>query len=162
MSETGNEHFRTEDKKDIDKFFDDQKYIHYIGMISPPRPGVALCLTELEHTHYPPGSPKNDNFLLRILKWSEMVWVVVSIPISDKHLMEEVASKCGLRIANGVPTILSSSGDEQFPVNNERVFTLENKSGHPAYHNDPQVDKTIKEAELSEIEKIDNNWKSRN
>ena len=62
-----------------------------------------------------------------------MVWAIVSIPISDRSLMERVATANGLRIADGVPTIYSTSGIDTFPLWSERVLTLENVRGHKVY-----------------------------
>lgn len=54
--------------------------------------------------------------------------------------MERAAAANGLRIANGVPHMVSGDGKgnakvSHFPVENERIFTLENIPGHPVYKN---------------------------
>lgn len=150
----GDEWHREESDEELKKFGDDPRYIHFAGMIGPPRPGVVECLMELEHTYYKPGTLKNDDLFLRIIKWDGITWALVSIPIGERHWMEKVADKCGLRIADGVPTMLTGSGAERFPIDNERVFTLENKTGHPIYHNDPAIEEIIREAEGERVEKI--------
>lgn len=162
MNERNNDPCRSESDEELQKFADDPKFIHFAGIINPPKPGVQACITELEYTYYIPGTPKNDDFFLRIINWSGMHWVLVSIPISERHLMEKVASENGLRIVDGVPSMFSGSNMEQFPINNERVFTLENKKGHPIYYNNSDINETLKDAENGRIEQIEKNWQSRN
>jgi hypothetical protein len=124
-----------EPDEDLRVFIDDPHFIHYLGMLIPPRPGVADCISLLENTYFKPGTTRNDLFVMRIIEWEELTWVMVSIPISDKGLMEKAAQVSGLRVADGVPTMLQGGGVSHFPVSNERVFTLENCSGHPVYQN---------------------------
>lgn len=143
-----------------DHFFEDPKYIHFVGMVSPPRPGVQMCFIELEHTYYKPGTKKNDDFMIMMIKWQNMMWAIVSIPAEERYLMEEVANRCGLKIINSVPAILSKNGIEYFPISNERVFYFENKRGHPIYHNDPEINRILEEAEAREIEKIMDKFES--
>ena len=123
-----------ESDEDLQRFFAIPSFIHYVGMLNPPRPGVADCFQTLEFNYFKPGTPRNHVFVLRVIEWQEVVWGVVSIPIQEKHLMEKTAQVNRLRVANGVPTMLTSDGIHQFPVSNERVFTLENIPGHPVYH----------------------------
>ena len=58
---------------------------------------------------------------------------MVSIPFCEKHLMEAVATACRLRVANGVPHVLSAGGIKSFPFATENVFTMENIPGHLVY-----------------------------
>lgn len=146
--------YRTEEREKLKKITEDPKLIHFVGMIMPARPGIQLCLTELEYKYYVPGTKRNDDFQLRIMEWSEIVWAIATIPIDDRHLMERVAGKCGLRIADGVPTMMTGNGIEQFPLNGDRVFSLENKSGHPIYHNSQEISDVVKKAEEDNVDKI--------
>ncbi|MCU0679620.1 MAG: hypothetical protein MUC28_04225, partial [Planctomycetes bacterium] len=120
-----------ENADQLREFLKNDFFIHYVGMLMPPRPGVGECVSLLEHTHYKPGTPRNELFIMRIVNWAAMVWTIVSIPIREKSFMEKIVDECGLRIAKGVPTLFSHEGFERFPADNERVFTLENKAGHP-------------------------------
>ena len=122
-----------ESPTDYQRFFADPSFIHYAGMLNPPRPGVLDCVQMLENIHYKPGSDRNHLFLLRLLDWQDILWTIVSIPIAEKANMERVAQVNGLRIANGVPTMFADGGIHSFPVSNDRVFTLENIHGHPVY-----------------------------
>ncbi len=124
-----------ESPPDYQRFFASPGFIHYTGMLNPPRPGVEDCIQMLEQSYYKPGTDRNHLFIMRVLEWQDMLWVIVSIPIGEKAHMERVAQVNGLRVANGVPTMLSGDGVHRFPVSNDRVFTLENISGHPVYTN---------------------------
>lgn len=152
-----NEGTIAEDEKQFKEFMENEFFIHYVGMISPPRPGVHECTSMLEHKHYKPGTERNELFILRMMKWADFFWLIISIPIKEKMFMEEVANECGLRIANGVPTVFGPGGIEKFPVSNERVFTLENKAGHPVYRNDPAVNKAMQESENLDTDKAKKN-----
>lgn len=112
-------------------FFQRPELIHFVGLAQ--RPGVVDCITTLEHAHYEPETARNALFTLRYLPWENMPWFIVSIPIEERAYMDRVAAAHGLRIADGVPTLLCSEGTIHFPVSNERVFTLENVPGHPVY-----------------------------
>lgn len=125
---------RAESDENLQKFVGDPQLIHYAGMLNPPRPGVQDCFQMLEFTHFKPGTSRNEFYHLRVFEWEGILWGVVSIPIVEKHLMESVAQANRLRVANGIPTMLSGKEMTQFPISNERVFTLENISGHPVYH----------------------------
>jgi hypothetical protein len=111
----------------------DPKWIHFAALIQ--RPGVGACAETLEHAHYKPGTPANDLFNLRLIPFGGFPWALISIPLEDRPKMERAAAASGLRVANGVPTMIGPEGVTRFPVDNERIFTLENVSGHPVYKN---------------------------
>lgn len=122
-----------ESENDLKTFMNDPYFIHYVGMLIPPRPGFDDCVQQLEFSYFKPGTKRNDLFHLRVISWEDIVWGVVSIPISEKRLMETVAAACRLRVANGVPCVISADGFKSFPFENSRMFTLENIPGHPVY-----------------------------
>ncbi len=123
----------TESEEDSRVFFSDPHYIHYIGMMRPLRPGVNDCFEMLEHTHFTPGTPRNDLFHLRIVNWMEVMWGIVSIPIAEKELMERVAQINRLRAVRGSPVIIDGTGPRMFPFDSANMFVLENIAGHPIY-----------------------------
>ena len=119
------------------EWFKDPKNIHYICMTVPPRPGCHLFCTILEYKFYPPNTDKNKEFILQIIKWKvdgmEMIYTIVSIPEKEKAYAEAVAKMVGMRIANGVPTMLGGGKPHFFPINVPNAFTIENEPGHPIY-----------------------------
>lgn len=106
----------------LQAFVADPNWVHFVGALV--REQLGAVFTELENAHYPPGTPKNDLFHLRIMNWEEMQWVMVSIPAADKGLMEAAAAKHGMRVADGVPILVSAEGIKRFPADNDRVFHL--------------------------------------
>lgn len=152
---------KEETEEDTELFFKNSNFVHFVGMIAPPRPGVRLCITKLEHEHYPPGSDLNNDFFMRLRKWEDILWAIVSIPKNDIEIMQNVAKETGLKIADGLPCIISSGKMKRFPIKNSKnVFTLENSTDHPIHKRKiafKDIPKTIKEMEIEEdieIEKI--------
>jgi hypothetical protein len=126
---------------DLKVFIADPYFIHYLGMLSPPRPGVLDCVQLLEYTYFPPWTERNALFHARVIEWQDIMWSMISIPIGDREMMDKSAMANRLRVANGVPIVFSGGEMYSFPAGNERVFTLENIKGHPVYkqgihHND--------------------------
>jgi len=119
--------------KDETKFF-------VIGMLHPGRIGFALFSTLLEYRHYPPDTLKNDLFQLVVLKWEEIYWGVISIPIWDKVFADRIAKETGLKFADGIPSMIGGEGVKTFPVtDSERIVTIEYISGHIGYTNDKKA-----------------------
>lgn len=121
------------------RWYDNPKRVHYIGMAKPRRPGVHLFFTMLEYLYFDPWTPKNSQFIMAYFEWIESLWTVTSIPVKYKVHAKAVAKKCGIRIADGVPTELSLDKDTKqmkanyFPVKGNNAFNLENESDHPMY-----------------------------
>lgn len=53
--------------------FKDESMVHYIGIINPPRFGVALFATMLEYIYFPPKTEKNGLFWLQFLNWGTII-----------------------------------------------------------------------------------------
>ena len=122
---------REEDPEDSRVFFDDPTYIHYIVLLI--RHGAEDCVQMLEKRFFPSGTAQNALIHVRFIEWEDLPWFVVSIPINEKDKMERIAKVNGLRVANGVPHMLSWGRVVEFPLNNPRAFCLEYISGHHAY-----------------------------
>ena len=118
---------------EVDEHFKKPGLVHFIGMLIPPRPGVMECFQMLEHGRYPPGTPKNDDFVLTLMKMDVLTFGVVSIPESERPWMEEAAAACGLKVADGTPVLLTGGQTLYFPIRGENAFTLENVPGHSVY-----------------------------
>lgn len=136
------------------EFFKNERFMHYVGMISPPRLGVEEFVSLVEHRHFKPGTLRNELFIMRIIDLEDITWLIMSIPVEDISLAESAAGECGLRIANGVPTMISGNGFQRFPADNERVFTLENRSDHPTYRNDSVSERVILNAEQETVDRM--------
>jgi hypothetical protein len=138
-----------EDDQAFLEFVKDERWMHLIGMLIPPRPGVTEFMTTLEYTHFIPGTDRNELFQLRIWQWMDIAWVIVTIPRDDEEKARTVAKQAGLRLAPAFPVSVDPDGNMvMFPVQGENVFTLENQRGHPVYKNDPAQTRAMLEAEF--------------
>lgn len=99
------------------------------------RPWVNLFAVRLEHEHYPPRTERNKIFDYMLVKWpegpDEMLWAVLGIPLEDRPIAERLAKELQLRIADGVPSIISGGNPPSqiwFPVDphNRNIWNLEN------------------------------------
>jgi len=138
-----NRGFTATTEEELRRFSNDERFIHFVSMSTPRRPGVMLFAVKLEHWHFPPDTEKNDDFVLHVIEWQNMLWMVVSIPRQYMNLAKKIAAESGLRIADGIPTIITPGGTQPFPIDSDNVFTLENVPGHAIY-----------EHEFGEIEKL--------
>ena len=126
----------------------DESRFFIIGMLMPTRIGVTLFGTLLEYRHYPPGTPKNDLFQLVMSNWEKMLWGIMSIPIEDKVYAEKIAEECGLRLTDGIPSVIDGNAPDGvifFPVtDSERIMTLEYIDwSHIGYTNDEKAIKNL-------------------
>ena len=122
-----------ESDDDVRVFFGDPHFVHFVGMLSPPRPGVADCLQMLEHTHFASNTPRNDLFIMRIIEWGEILWGIVSIPVAEREHMDRIAQVNGLHAVRGSPVMIDAAGPHMFPIDCANLHTLENNRGHPVY-----------------------------
>jgi hypothetical protein len=113
---------------ELQKMTADQTRFFVVTMLT--RPGATAFSERLENTLYPPGTPKNELFQITIVRWPDDDpvpgdWCVLSFPIADRPAAEKIANECGLRFADGVPTILP--GPLWFPMSGANVWTLESR-----------------------------------
>jgi len=162
MGNPARELFKNVTLEDVAEFVRDPRNIHYLGMIVPPRPGVRLFCTRLEYKHYIPGTVRNELFKIALINWEDIIWMLISIPKGDAPLAGKIAEECGLRFADGVPTIIASEGIVQFPVNESNLFTLENIPGHRIYGKSRVRFLDIIKEETRQVELITTQWRSRN
>lgn len=137
----------------------DESQLHLI--VDMTRLGAALFNVRTEYTHFPPRTPKNKLYNMRILKWPHLgtnapqfTFSIASIPLEFRPTADEIAKECGLRLANGVPVFVNAEGAHLFPMDGPTVFTLENVGGHDVYRNKPQEYMRIYNEERDEMERI--------
>ncbi len=138
----------------LQRFVESGRFAHYIGMISPPRPGVMECILTLKYTHFKPGTLRENLFFIHIIRWNCIFWIMASVPTEDKYLMENFAGQCGLSIKSGTPTSTADGRDVGFPVSNDNVFTFGNVPDHPVFRGDPEIIRSMLESEIELLEII--------
>lgn len=121
--------------------------IGFILMYAPRRIGVISFATFLEYRHFKPGTPANDQFEMALVKWEQMNFAIVVIPRIHRNQAQWILKQLGLRLADGVPTVIESSGVKHFPIDLPNVFTVENIEGHFAYKNSADLTRTAQDFE---------------
>jgi hypothetical protein len=149
----GDGSFEYESMDDFCHFAANEKLVHYVCLSI--RVGVEEFVTRLEFTHYHPNNAeRNDLLSLRSLIWSELPWVVISVPLEENHLVQEIAEMSTMRIASGRPVVISGDKTDSFPINGKNVFTIENMPGHPIYRNDSAINSALRTAENELVDRI--------
>jgi hypothetical protein len=98
-----------------------------------PRAGLTMFLRVLELDHFKPGTKDNDAYNMVLVQWSDIPWVVLSVPKRFEAVVRSKADELGFRIADGVPHCISTAGVERFPMHSERVWKLEYKESSIGY-----------------------------
>jgi hypothetical protein len=128
----------------------DDEYLFVFSMSI--RPGALRFMHELEHTFFPPGTELNMKYSLIYVNWSQMMWIGVRIPLEMRTCADVTARRTGMRVANGVPTMIGGGGIIQFPLNGPHVYTLENESGSKVYDGQNAAEEMRKD-EIMELNK---------
>lgn len=121
---TSNEGIGTLSDAEMAAHLADPAWVHCVSLVA--RPHLHEFMHDLEFAHYAPGSTRNDDFQIRLTKWGGLHWAVVSVPASDRHLMEAAAARHSLRLAEDSAIVMAGGGNlEKFPWTGERVFVLQ-------------------------------------
>lgn len=161
MQEAGSEARKdTLSHRDLEMFMEERRRsIWLISMII--RPCVHIFSSHVEYSMYPPDTEENDSFELLEIPWEGMMWHVMGVPVRDTVRLKQIADVCGLRIADGVPMIVSAEkgkvGTSYFPMNTRRCFTLESTSLiNPPLN--PHQQQRILKAEQKLCERVWKGW----
>jgi len=130
-----------------------------VVMGAPRRIGGKAFLTFMEDRHFSPLNGKlNALWTLFFLRWEGMIFHVAVYPREYRRHAEQVCQELGLRLADGVPTILDGSGIKRFPLDQPNVWTFEHVPGHFVFKNNPVEGKTAEQYEDEACEKIHARW----
>jgi hypothetical protein len=112
---------------------------HLISLMN--RVGVPEFMAEVEHTYFPPLTPTNDQFIMRWVKWNDMLWTITSVPMESSKCFFDVAPKYGFNINPGSPVMLGSGLNMTyqssihgipascFPLKGDNVYVIEGGTG---------------------------------
>jgi hypothetical protein len=151
--------------------------IHLVMLTT--RPGVMALLGAIEWTWFPPGGPRAAQIGVCGLEWEGLAWVIASLPKAKLADVCRMARRLGMRIANGVPTILvpASPGEpesHQFPgfaaryfpgaarpdgSDNMAVHTVENDKDSPVYRNSTRLESEILQCEREAVAALNRGMK---
>lgn len=139
----------------LSKIGKDQSKLHLITDMN--RYGATLFMTRLEYENFSPRSDDNKLFEMTIVKWPldsfEMLWAVISVPITFNSVVKKLAEELHLKISDGVPNLTSNDKILEFPLKGPTVYTLEYSSSNPIFQNPDEFHK-LKSEELLLAEKI--------
>lgn len=109
----------------IQAHFDAGDRFGIVGFIG--RIGFIKFITRLEYEHYDPKNEAlNDRYQMIMIDHEDLKFVLISIPLEDRHLAEKIAAECDLRFADGVPTFVGSEGIVRFPIQHKNIWSCEN------------------------------------
>lgn len=118
---------------ELQEMVKDKSFVFIVSMMQPRRIGAHLFNVKLEYEHFTPMTERNNDYIAIEMTWPEvpkadrMKWWVARIPAKDMPLAQKVAteSPIPMRIADGIPHIISKTGVQSFPLNGPNVFSLE-------------------------------------
>ena len=138
--------------------------IHLVSMTT--RPGSYALISAIEWFWFSPKKNLNHLFNLTIVRWEGLDWLVVSIPKHKLQAVKRLAKQLGMRIADGVPSLIRHMEPDEKPdrtlegvgvfvfpggilngSDNKYMFTIENDSGSPIYTNSTKTHQDIRSAE---------------
>ncbi|OGZ44337.1 MAG: hypothetical protein A3J55_03510 [Candidatus Ryanbacteria bacterium RIFCSPHIGHO2_02_FULL_45_17b] len=145
-----------ESREEFTLFLRNPERVHFVGMSNPWYLGVQECFVKLEHTHFSPGTSKNNEFYLRLLVWMQAIWTVVSVPSAMFPIVEGISDECGLQIVKGVPTAIVNNEAECLflPPFPDTVFTLLYKPDNPVYTSDAATREKLVLAERQAVDRM--------
>jgi hypothetical protein len=106
------------------------------GMVSYiDRIGFKKFITRLEHEHYDPNNEElNDRYNIFFVPYKELMFVIVSIPLEDRHLAEKIAAECDICFIDGVPVVLGGNdGELFFPIKHNNLWSCGNLRNSEVY-----------------------------
>lgn len=150
--------------EDVQKFSEDSRYFHFVGMLDPPQPGVRILFARLEHDIFSPGTPRYELLKATVIKWSHKEWAMISIPKQEAGLVQKLAAQCGLLVAQGEPVMNYPEGPEEFPVrgNGKNVFTLLNPPSHIIFSENAEEIRDVIGREILQVLALNQCWDARN
>src|ERR1700719_946525 len=102
--------------------------IHLVTMTT--RPGAIALVSSIECFWFSPKKNLNHLFNITMLEWEGIHWSVVSIPKYKLQPVKKLAKQLGMRIADGVPTMIKAGSISTFPggivngLSNRDMYTI--------------------------------------
>ena len=117
---------------EIQAHFDANDRFGVVGFMG--RVGLLKFMTRLEHEHYDPKNDElNSRYRIFLISHQRLTFVVISIPLEDRHLAEKIATECDLRFTDGVPTVFCGEGNPSFPIQHKNLWSCENLPNSGVY-----------------------------
>lgn len=142
--------------QEIQAHFDANDRFGVIG--GPHRTGFAKFITRLEWEHYDPKNEElNNRYQMFIIQHNGIPFVIISIPLEDRHLAEKIAAECDISFTDGVPAVFGGeSKSPMFPIQHKNIWSAQNLPGSGVYKGDSNKLAQEEQAWLDEF------WKDKN
>lgn len=126
---------------------------HFMLCCLSQRPGVMEAFNAIELKLYPPGTDANKRFELYHCYWEECIWFVIAVPRKHRNLVTRIINENNMRVADGVPLIISGTSRHWFPIGSQYpwVCSLENAPGHAVYDASPFDIQDLLDAESKRV-----------
>jgi len=118
---------------EIVEYFDNDPNRLKVACSVSVRPGAALFCRKVELELYPPGTEANDDVDFVELMFEGLAYAVLIVPMGDKSKIEGIAASLGMRLADGIPHVVSSQSVTRFPFRSLSTYTLEYRKSSIAY-----------------------------
>ncbi len=90
--------------------------------------GAKIFNVFVEYTLFPPSIPARNSLLnVGITKWEGSLYFVLEVPLSESETIRKKARLIGMKICDGIPTIVDRDERKYFPLSGKNVWTLENR-----------------------------------
>lgn len=128
---------------------------HFLLVADAARPGAPNTIVQIEYQLFPPGTALNYLLDLYHALWQEMLFHIVVVPKTWRSKVTRVVTRCGMRIADGIPMMISKDGHEFFPTgNHSTIFTMENREGSPVHGASPLSVIEMRREEAHQLEEF--------
>ena len=89
------------------------------------REDILMAMCGAEHTFFPSYDPDLSKLWdVRMVTWRDTLWQVVTIPRSYLPAVKEYLFGYKMKLQDGVPTMIDSSGTYYFPINSANTFNV--------------------------------------
>lgn len=89
------------------------------------RPGATEAVMMVESNTFPPGDDElNDQWDVRVVRWQDLDWHILSFPQGMLDQVKEDFAMCGFCLQLGIPTIVENDTSIYFPIYTPHTYTL--------------------------------------
>lgn len=156
---------------DISRPTDPEAFYHFVTSPLPKihlvmlweRPGILALSGMIEWIWFAPGTRTETQYTVHCLVWQEVRWLVASLPRGKFDSVRSLAKRMGMRVGNGVPTMVFGGKPHYFPgsilpdgKDNMSMFSIENDRGSPIYQNNWRSNEEFRQCETEIVDALVN------
>lgn len=105
--------------------------------------GASAFCAEIEFKHFHPSNKVlNDQLDMKFVPFGGAINFVVGVPKKYEETVKKIARIMGMKVCDGVPTLIENGKKTFFPLNGNNVWTLENRE-RPFSHITPYISENM-------------------